>query len=121
VQQFCEQPPSAVMPVMGQSGAILAIAIGQPGAQAGANPAAQFRLERTGCAVRRATTRTTEVFSRSFICSPTTLETRVHRICVQNHTTFVNLMQYSCHNSEFTFPPSAPRSAPACLLCASPD
>jgi len=120
VQQFCAQLPPAVMPVMGQSGAMPVIAMGQPGTQAGAIPAAQLRLERTGCAARRATTRSTADLSRCFIRSPSTLETLLRNICDPNYITFVNVVPGSVFNAKITSPPSAPRSAPACLPCASP-
>jgi len=67
VQQSCWQPAAADMPDMEQLGPMLPIAMGQPGTQAGAAPAAQFRLERTGCAARRAITSRTTVLSRCFI------------------------------------------------------
>jgi hypothetical protein len=70
-QQFCAQPGTAVMPVMGQSGAmplsVPLMAIGQPGAQRDAILAAQVRLERTGCAVRRQITKVAAIGSRRFI------------------------------------------------------
>ena len=72
VQQFCEHPspaviPAGIMSVIGQSGAMLLVAMGQPGTQAGTNPAAQLRLERTGCAASRPITTITAVLSRYFI------------------------------------------------------
>jgi len=68
-QQFCMQPWAAVMPIIGQSEAIPLTPIGHSCSQAGAIPAAQFRLERTGCAASRPMTRNAVNESRRFTYS----------------------------------------------------
>ena len=82
---------------IGQSGPMLVIAIGQPGAQVRAIQAAQFRLERTGCAARRPITNSTTFLSRYFNLSLPKLKTRFLKLCVQSHSTLESTVFYEVY------------------------